>query len=101
MTERRKEPRDRCEAYVRVWGRDTDGNTFSQKCLACNLSLSGGLLSGLQRRLRCGDPIGIEYGENKAKFRVVWVREQRAAVQKLRNETCPWRALLALEPVEK
>jgi hypothetical protein len=100
MNERRKEPRDRCEAAVRVWGRDTGGNTFSQKCVACNLSLSGALLSGLQTLLRCGDPIVVGYGDKKAKFRVIWSRDQQAAVQKLRDQPCPWKELLDLEPVE-
>jgi len=54
-----------------------------------DISNCGALLSEISYALRCGDPISIQYGDKCAKFRVVWMRDGRAAVQKMGNEECP------------
>lgn len=51
--------------------------------------------------LRCGDLVLLQYGAQRARFRIVWTRDsggpQRilAAVQRLEEDYCPWQDLLA------
>ncbi len=96
MIDRRQEPRAESSLRVQIWGLDAQGLRFSQDAIARNISGSGALLSGVERQLRSGDLIGLQYGDLRARFRVVWMRESgngekiRVAVQKLETETCPW-----------
>jgi hypothetical protein len=101
--DRRREPRIEADLVVTVWGVDTRGDRFLQEARACNISLSGALLSGLDAELRSGDVIGILYAGKKARYRIVWVRESgngqkvRAAVHRISPDECPWKDLLAEE----
>jgi hypothetical protein len=100
MHERRREPRVQVDLPVRVWGTDEHGAWFKQDAAARNISRSGALLAGLRQPLRSGDLIGVQYGANKARFRVVWVRDSDAgsmiqvAVHKVEEDECPWKELL-------
>jgi hypothetical protein len=94
MTERRKESRNQSEIEVRVWGIDADGSFFRKEVVARNLSSGGALLSEIGVSLRSGDMVCVKYETTQAKFRVVWVRDDRAAIQKQREEPCPWEKLL-------
>lgn len=85
---------------LRVWGMGADGRVFSQPARACNVSIGGALISGIERDLKIGDTIGVQRGEQKARCKVVWtintksVEGIRAGVQLLRKHECPWTALL-------
>ena len=94
MTERRREPRSRLELPVRIWGIDAAGATFRQEVRARHFSSSGALLETIECELRSGDPITIQYRDQYARFRVVWVRDRRAAVQKRNVQSCPWADVL-------
>jgi hypothetical protein len=59
--DRRSEPRRQADFSVPVWGVDTRGERFLQEARACDISISGALLSGIEVDLRCGDVIGILY----------------------------------------
>ena len=72
--DRRSEPRRQADFAVTVWGVDTRGERFLQEARACDISISGALLSGIEVDLRCGDVIGLLYQGRKARYRVVWVR---------------------------
>ena len=72
--DRRREPRTEIDLPLVIWGVDTEGERFVQEAHARDISLSGALLSGVDADLRSGDVIGILYGKNKARYRVVWVR---------------------------
>ena len=97
----RPEPRVRADLLVRVWGMGVDGHTFSQNAHADNISSVGAQLSGLERKLTAGDVIGVQYADQKARVRVVWVIEAgalhkiQAGVQLLEGQQCPWKTALA------
>jgi len=99
--DRRHEPRWPANIEVLAWGVDTRGERFLQEAHARDISLSGALLTGLDADLRSGDVIGILYGKNKARYRVVWIRydaggeKMQVAVHRLQGDECPWRELLS------
>ena len=103
--ERRHEARTSVDLVLTVWGVDTQGERFAQEAHARDISMSGALLTGIDAELRSGDVVGILYGSRKARFRVVWVRYDEAgekmqvAVHRVEPDACPWRDLLAEEPV--
>jgi hypothetical protein len=105
QVDRRREPRVESSIPVLIWGIDARGLPFAQKALARNISGHGALLCGIDHLLRCGDLIVVQYGKQRARFRVVWTRdsangeEVRAAVQRLEAEECPWKEELQLVAV--
>jgi hypothetical protein len=90
MIERRTEERIAVSLRVRVWGLDIAGERFEEEAVARNIS----------KQLRPKDLLVVQYGENKACFRVVWTRasddsqKNLAAVQRRETDECPWRELL-------
>jgi hypothetical protein len=100
----RPEPRIQVELAVRVWGMGKDGHPFFQEAEARNISSEGALLSGLEQQLTAGDTIGVQYGDKKARFRVVWVIDAgathkiQAGVQLLADQQIPWRRELTATP---
>jgi hypothetical protein len=95
--ENRPEPRLPADLLVRVWGMSADGQAFFQNVQAHNISSEGALLSGLDHKLTAGDVVGVQYGDKKARFRVVWVidagslHKTQAGVQLLAGQQCPWK----------
>ena len=94
--ENRPESRVEADIPVRVWGMDSEGRPFFQTASAGNISSDGALLSRVSHSLKIGDVIGIQYGEKKARFRVVWevdagtVRKNEVGVQILEHQQSPW-----------
>ncbi len=99
----RPEPRVKTDLAVRVWGMGKEGRPFFQNAEARNISSEGAMISGLEQQLTPGDTIGVQYGDKKARFRVVWVIDAgavhkiQAGVQLLEGQHCPW--LYELGPV--
>jgi hypothetical protein len=97
--ENRPESRVEADIPVRIWGMDSDGRPFFQTASAGNISSDGALLSRVSHSLKIGDVIGIQYGEKKARFRVVWVvdagavRKNEVGVQILEHQQSPWGSL--------
>jgi hypothetical protein len=83
---------------------DKEGRPFFQNAEARNISSEGALLSGLEQQLTAGDTIGVQYGDKKARFRVVWVIDAgathkiQAGVQLIDGQPCPWHHELAAVP---
>jgi hypothetical protein len=102
MIERRSEPRVPAEGLqVQIWGMDTHGIPFLQSAVARNLSVRGGLLTGIEQELRPGDLIGVQYEGRRARYRIVWVgyfsgpnQIMEAAIHKLDGDECPWKDAL-------
>lgn len=94
--ERRREPRMESYLPVVIWGIDAEGLPFSQSALARNISGLGALLFSVERVLRCGDMIRVQYGTHRARYRVVWSRDSengekvRVAVERFKVDPCPW-----------
>ncbi len=101
MTESRPETRVPVNLKVRIWGMDAGGHTFFQHVSACNISSKGAQLSGIEHELKVGEIIGLQYGDKKARCKIVWVLEA-GALQKIQagielagEQECPWRAELS------
>jgi hypothetical protein len=94
--ENRPESRVEADIPVRVWGMDSDGRPFFQTASAGNISSDGALLSSVNHSLKPGEVIGVQYGEKKARFRVIWVvetgtaRKNEVGVQILEHQQSPW-----------
>ncbi len=57
---------------VTVWGMDRYGKPFVQHARTLNATKSGARLLGIDC-VRVGETVGIQHGEQKSRFRVVWV----------------------------
>ena len=101
LMEKRPEPRISADIPVRIWGMDADGKPFFQSALAGNLSTDGAQLFQINHSLKTGDIIGIQYGEKKARFRVIWLKAapvpQRndVGVKLLPEQEVPWEIVTA------
>jgi len=90
---------------------DAEGRPFFQNAQAGNISTEGALLSGIAHPLKAGDVIGVQHGEHKARFRVVWVTDAAgfhkidAGVKIVQGQQSPWQGLVqcstAPEPTGK
>jgi len=69
----KRQPRFNVDLSIRVFGIDAEGRPFSQIAHARNISGHGAKLSGVEKRLRLGDIIGIHFGDKKARCQVIWV----------------------------
>ena len=89
------EPRFHVDFLIRVFGMDADSRPFSQNVHARNISDHGAKLSGLEKKLRPGDIIGVQFGDQKARCKVVWAAEAgvlkiEVGVSMVDGEPCPW-----------
>jgi hypothetical protein len=97
--DKRPETRVAADIPVRIWGMDVDGKPFFQSAMASSLSSEGAQLSHLHHNLTIGDIIGIQYGDRKARFKVVWAKsssgvgKNQIGVMILNNECAPWMEL--------
>jgi hypothetical protein len=93
------ETRVALDLIVRIWGM-ANGRAFFQSAHARQLGHEGALLSGIEHPLQAEDVIGVQYGDKKARFRVLRVKDlglpQRiqADVQLLNGQQCPWKELV-------
>ena len=73
-----------------------DGKPFLQNAEAHNISSQGAKLSGIEHQLTPGDVIGVQLGDKKARYRVVWMIDAghllkiQAGVQLVEGQQCPW-----------
>ena len=61
---------------VRLWGLDRDGKVFSQNAKTLNIATSGARLYGVTAALERGFIVGLQCGNMRARFMVVWVGEK-------------------------
>src|ERR1700676_1733891 len=90
------EPRFNVDLTVHVFGMDADNRPFSQHAQVQNISDHGAKLAGLEKRLMVGEIIGIQIGERKARFKVMWVAGGRpgqkieGGVKIVEGQPIPW-----------
>jgi len=71
--DRRRKPRVTAILPARVWGVDAFSLPFMQVVTVKNVSEGGAVVQGMRRRVRAGEVLELQVGEEKASFRVVWV----------------------------
>ena len=92
---------------VRIWGMDADGHPFFQNAFATNLSNIGAQINGIRHSLGVGEIVGIQYGDVKARFTIMWVKPSpaighgKAGVRILANQQAPWEDLANENPHEQ
>jgi hypothetical protein len=62
---------------VRLYGMDGTGKAFNVMVRTVDISPSGARLQGVELALQPGDIVGLQYGVEKARCRVVWVGEHQ------------------------
>lgn len=81
---------------VRLWGVDAHAQPFMQTARAKNISQDGAVIHGLTCQVRAGEIVEVQFGKEKAQFRVVWVgrtgtaREGEIGVENLPGEKRIW-----------
>jgi len=89
---------------VRVWGTDSTGKPFSQTAHTVDISGRGARLAGITGPNQQGDVIGVQHGNQKARFQVVWVgangtaSEGQIGIACLDAGRCIWAAALEGTP---
>jgi hypothetical protein len=82
---------------------DAEGKAFFQNVTASNLTSSGALLNGMERALRKDEVLGLQYGSQKTRVRVVRVGDavlpgkMQAEVEIVGGQPCPWAENLGSE----
>lgn len=72
-----RELRVHLQLPVRVWGLDASGKAFSSNTRTVEISALGARLVAGDLSVQKGEVIGIQFGEAKARFRVVWLGSER------------------------
>ena len=73
---KRRERRVTVPITVRLWGLDREGKVFSQNAKTLNIATSGARLYGVTAALERGFIVGLQCGNMRARFMVVWVGEK-------------------------
>lgn len=102
---RLREVRVPLQLPVRVWGLDASGKAFSHNAQTIEISALGARLRGVER-VQAGDIVGIQFGEAKARFRVVWVgteqdRAGQVGVECIEPGKCIWVEVLEKAAAEE
>ena len=89
------EPRVDVNLPIRVFGMDAGGKPFSQKAQARNISLHGAKVAGLEKQLKPGEVVGVQFGEQKTRCKVIWVvdagpQKIEAGIKMVEGQPCPW-----------
>jgi hypothetical protein len=85
---------------VKVWGLSAEGRPFVLNSLAHEVSYRGARLGGITCKIALGETIGVQYGSQKGRFRVVWIADptpEKAGQVGIRSleDACIWEAELA------
>jgi len=72
---KRSERRHTVPIAVRLWGLDRDGKVFSQNARTLDIASNGARLFGVTAALERGFIVGLQCGNMRARFMVVWVGE--------------------------
>ena len=94
----RREPRVTVPIAVRLWGLDRDGKVFSQNAKTLNIATSGARLFGVTANLERGFIVGLQCGNMRARFMVMWVGEpgspREGQIGLRAAENCIWSVAL-------
>ncbi len=54
---------------------DAHGQPFTHPGLVINMSVGGIVIQGVRRKLRIGEILDVQMGQDKAQFKLIWVGE--------------------------
>jgi len=100
--DRRQKLRVETALPVRIWGLDAQYLPFTELAQVKNISSSGAVLQGVSRRLRAGEVLEMQYGQEKIEVRVIWMgkngssSEGLVGVQHLPSQAHIWNVDLDL-----
>jgi hypothetical protein len=81
----------------------SNNQPFFQAAVAQNISMTGACIYGIEKELKVGDVIGVQYETKKARCKVIWVvdagglKKTQVGVQLVTDQECPWTAMLPKE----
>ena len=81
MQQTRSEPRTAREASVRIFGLDAVGHPINKMAWTVDISRRGVRLKGITFRVRPGETVGVRYGTEKARYKVVWIGDPATPLQ--------------------
>jgi PilZ domain-containing protein len=70
---RRFDERYVAQLPIRIWGMDTSGRPFSVNTKTVDITHSGARVGGFTTPINRGDMVGVQCGNEKARFKVIWV----------------------------
>ena len=94
--DRRRSPRIATLLPVRVWGIDAHSLPFMQLATVTNISATGAVVQGIQRQLRPGEVLEVQFAGEKAEYRVAWVgncgtpRYGEVGLERVAEQPCIW-----------
>jgi hypothetical protein len=94
--DRRQTPRVTALLPVRIWGLDMHAFPFIQLARVKNISAGGAVLQGVRQLIRPGEFLDVQFGDEKAQFRVIWVgkpgtdRQGEIGLEALPSEPYIW-----------
>lgn len=96
----RREERLPLKLTALVWGTRRDGSMFLERAHTLNISSIGARIKGLSTQLYPGAIIGLQHGDNKARFEVVWTgepgtdKESEIGLRCIETGTCVRKSIL-------
>jgi hypothetical protein len=96
-------PRSTLDLRVRVWGMGANDQPFFQNAVAQNISSTGACIFGIEKELKVGDVIGVQYETRKARCKVIWIvdagglKKMQVGIQLVADQECPWLDMLPQE----
>ena len=100
--DRRQRLRVETALPVRVWGLDAQFRPFTELARVGNISNTGAVLHGINRKLRAGEVLEMQYSGEKIQVRVVWSgklgspEEGMVGVQHVQSKSHIWNLNLDL-----
>ena len=90
---------------IRVYGMGSDGKPFNQEARTLDITRDGARIDGLPQ-ITAGETVGVQYGEKKARYKVIWVgeaggnKEGQIGVQVVEPGPSVWHKILEATPEE-
>jgi CheY-like chemotaxis protein len=98
--ELRREEREGTRHQVAVWSLDSEGKIYVQEGQTLDVSDKGACLAGLNRRIEPGALVGVQNGNRRGRFKVIWAerdgeRAHQVGIERLASDSDgPTRVLL-------
>ncbi len=93
----RREPRRTVSYPASIAGMDARGRSFLDTIKIRDISARGILVEGVRAVVKIGDTVVVRYGENKGRFRVMWIKrmngspnQKQVGLEHLLSTTIPW-----------